>query len=303
MVKDKSRRMYTRLLTTLVALFIWIGTAGPATAAPEKYDFVVAQDGSDQFKTVQAALDAVPDFRKQETRILIRKGTYKEKLVLATSKIMVTLIGEDVKKTTLTFDDYAQKKNRFGEEVGTTGSSSFFIFGSDFTAENLTFENAAGPVGQGVAVRVDADRVFFKNCRFLGNQDTLYTYGEKSRQYYKNCYIEGTVDFIFGWSTAYFEDCEIFCKTSGYVTAASTAEGARYGYVFKNCTITGSAPENSFYLAGPGAPTLKRCSWNVSWAGRSSPKAGTTGASPRPSARPSMPNIKAPAPAPTRPRG
>jgi pectinesterase len=257
MGKDKSRRMNARMLRSLMGLFIWIGTALPTAAAPAKYDLVVAQDGSGQFKTVQAALDAVPDFRKQETRILIRKGIYKEKLVLATSKIMVTLVGEDVKKTILTFDDYAQKKNRFGEEVGTTGSSSFFIFGSDFTAENLTFENAAGPVGQGVAVRVDADRVFFKNCRFLGNQDTLYTYGEKSRQYYKNCYIEGTVDFIFGWSTAYFEDCEIFCKTSGYVTAASTPEGARYGYVFKNCTITGSAPEASFYLGRPWRPYAK----------------------------------------------
>ena len=121
MGKDKSRRMNARLLRSLMGLFIWIGTALPTAAAPAKYDLVVAQDGSGQFKTVQAALDAVPDFRKQETRILIRKGIYKEKLVLATSKIMVTLVGEDVKKTILTFDDYAQKKNRFGEEVGTTG--------------------------------------------------------------------------------------------------------------------------------------------------------------------------------------
>jgi len=220
----------------------------------KKYDFVVAQDGSGQFKTVQDAINAVPDFRKKETIIFIKNGTYREKLILPTSKTMVTFVGEDVKKTILTFDDFAQKKNRFGEEIGTTGSSSFFIFGSDFTAENITFENAAGPVGQGVAVRVEGDRVFFKNCRFLGNQDTLYTYGEKSRQYYQNCYIEGTVDFIFGWSTAFFEDCEIFCKNNGYVTAASTPEGAKYGYVFKNCTITGNAPKNSFYLGRPWRP-------------------------------------------------
>jgi len=241
----------------LLSLLLLLICISQVVAAERKYDFVVAQDGSGDFTTVQEAFNAVPDFRKKETVIFIKNGSYKEKLVLPASKNLVTLVGEDVKKTILTYDDFAQKKNRFGEEVGTTGSSSFFIFGSDFTAENITFENAAGPVGQGVAVRVEGDRVFFKNCRFLGNQDTLYTYGEKSRQYYQNCYIEGTVDFVFGWSTAFFEDCEIFCKNNGYVTAASTPEGAKYGYVFKNCTITGNAPENSFYLGRPWRPHAK----------------------------------------------
>ncbi|QMU27095.1 pectinesterase family protein [Adhaeribacter radiodurans] len=224
------------------------------SVAKQKYDFVVAQNGSGNFKTVQEAINAVPDFRKKITTIFIKNGTYREKLTLPTSKTLVTFIGEDVKKTILTFDDSAQKKNQFGEELGTTGSASFYIFANDFTAENITFANSAGPVGQAVAVRIDGDRVFFQNCRFLGNQDTLYTYGENSRQYYKNCYIEGTVDFIFGWSTAFFEDCQIFCKQTGFVTAAATMEGAKFGYVFKNCTITGSAIENSFYLGRPWRP-------------------------------------------------
>ena len=226
-------------------------------SAQKKYDFIVAQDGSGNFKTVQEAINAVPDFRKNITAIFIRKGIYKEKLILPTSKTLVHFMGEDVKNTILTYDDYAAKKNVFGEEQGTTGSASFYVFASDFTAENITFENAAGPVGQAVAVRIEGDRVFFKNCRFLGNQDTLYTYGENSRQYYKDCYIEGTVDFIFGWSIAVFEDCEIFCKQNGYVTAASTMEGAKYGYVFRNCHITGNAPENSFYLGRPWRPHAK----------------------------------------------
>lgn len=238
----------------LLAFTLMITLSG---AAQPKYDFVVAQDGSGQFKTVQEAINAVPDFRKKITTIFIKSGTYKEKLILPTSKTLVTLIGEDVKKTILTFDDFAQKKNRFGEEVGTTGSASFYIFGSDFTAENITFENNAGIVGQAVAVRIEGDRVYFKNCRFLGNQDTLYTYGEFSRQYYKNCYIEGTIDFIFGWSTAYFDNCEIFCKQNGYITAAATMQGTKYGYVFRNCTITGSAPEHSFYLGRPWRPHAK----------------------------------------------
>jgi pectinesterase len=217
----------------------------------------VAKDGTGTFKTVQEAIDAVPDFRKNQTTIFIKNGVYKEKLILATSKTNVKFVGEDAMKTIITNDDFAQRKNRFGEEMGTTGSSTFFVFGDDFSAENITFENSAGPVGQAVAVRIDGDRVTFNKCRFLGNQDTLYPHGEKSRQYYKDCYIEGTVDFIFGWSTAVFDNCTVFCKNSGYVTAASTLDTVRYGFVFINCKITGDAPANSFYLGRPWRPFAK----------------------------------------------
>jgi pectinesterase len=232
------------------------GLSGVARA--QAYDFVVAHDGSGNFRTVQEAILAVPDFRKNPTTIFIKNGTYKEKLILPASKTGVKLVGEDVNKTILTYDDFATRKNRFGEEMGTTGSTSFFVFGDEFRADNITFENAAGPVGQAVAVRIDGDRVIFNNCRFLGFQDTLYPHGEKSRQYYKDCYIEGTVDFIFGWSTAVFENCEIFCKKgSGYVTAASTPQEAPYGFVFLNCRLTGDAPANSYYLGRPWRPHAK----------------------------------------------
>ncbi|WP_372648126.1 pectinesterase family protein [Draconibacterium sp.] len=223
-------------------------------SSAKAWDFVVAKDGSGDFETVQEAIDAVPDFRKNRTTIFIKKGIYKEKLVLPASKTLVTFIGENLENTVLTYDDYASKKNRFGEEIGTTGSTSFYIFGEGFIAQNITFENSAGPVGQAVAVRIESDKVAFFNCRFLGYQDTLYPHGRNSRQYYKNCYIEGTVDFIFGWSTAVFEDCTIFCKTAGYITAPSTEESTKYGFVFLNCDITGNAPENSFYLGRPWRP-------------------------------------------------
>jgi len=222
------------------------------------YDFVVAKDGSGDFTTVQAAIDAVPDFRDEETIIFIKRGIYKEKLILPTSKTSVTFIGEDVEETILTYDDYASKKNRFGEEMGTTGSSSFFLFGDGFTAYNITFQNAAGPVGQAVAVRVDSDRAVFVNCRFLGFQDTLYTHGQNSRQYYKYCYIEGKTDFIFGSSTAVFDSCLIFCKKGGsYLTAASTDKGKKFGYVIMNSRITGNAPAESYYLGRPWRPYAK----------------------------------------------
>lgn len=206
------------------------------------YHFVVDPDGSGDFRTVQEAINAVPDFRKNETKIFIRKGTYREKLVLATSKTNVTFVGE---------------------EFGTTGSTSFFVFGDSFRAENITFENSSGPVGQAVAVRVDSDMVAFINCRFLGFQDTLYPHGEKSRQYYRDCLIEGTVDFIFGWSTAVFDRCTIVCKDHGFVTAPSTNEGVAYGFVFLDCRIKGNAPESSFYLGRPwrsfGKSAFLRC--------------------------------------------
>ena len=232
-----------------VCLFV---VAALAMNAQTRYDFVVAQDGSGNFKTVQDAFNAVPDFRKNTTTILIRPGIYKEKLVLAGSKTNVKLVGEDPLKTILTYDDFAARKNKFGEEMGTTGSSSFYIFGDGFSAENITFENAAGPVGQAVAVRISGDMITFTNCRFLGNQDTLYPHSEKSRQYYKDCYIEGTVDFIFGWSTAFFDHCTIFCKKGGgYVTAASTMQETKHGFIFSECKITGDAAESTFYLGRP----------------------------------------------------
>ncbi|MGI4737294.1 MAG: pectinesterase family protein [Janthinobacterium lividum] len=219
--------------------------------------FTVAQDGSGDYRTVQEAINAVPDLRKKETTIFIKKGTYKEKLILAGSKTMVHLVGEDRDQTILTYDDYNQKKNRFGEDMGTSGSSSIYIYGNDFSAENLTFQNSAGPVGQAVAVWVAGDKAKFKNCRLLGFQDTLYTFGPGSRQCYQNCYIEGTVDFIFGAGTAWFEDCTIFGKRGGFLTAASTPDTARYGYVFRRCKITGDAPANSYFLGRPWRPYAK----------------------------------------------
>lgn len=247
---------FRTLRRILLVKILWL-VFSIAHAQTGRYDFVVSKDSADDFLTVQEAINAVPDFRKNETRIFIRNGIYKEKLILPASKTNVTFIGERVEQTILTYDDYASKKNRFGEEMGTTGSTSFYIFADEFKAENITFENSSGPVGQAVAVRVDSDKVYFNNCRFIGNQDTLYPFGEKSRQYYKNCYIEGTVDFIFGWSTALFENCVIHCKTKGYITAASTLESTPVGFVFQNCRITGDAPENSFYLGRPWRPYSK----------------------------------------------
>ncbi|SMD32285.1 pectinesterase [Reichenbachiella faecimaris] len=217
-----------------------------------QYDMVVGQDPDSDFQSVQQAIDAIPDFRKAVTTIYIKSGTYKEKLVLPKSKSNVRFIGEDVNNTILTYDNFADRLNSFGEKMGTSGSASFYVFADGFTAENITFENSAGPVGQAVAVRVDGDRIVFKNCRFLGFQDTLYTYGNDSRQYYYNCYISGTTDFIFGASQVVFDQCTIFSKAGGhYITAANTSIEKEYGYVFLNCKLTGDAPKHDVYLGRP----------------------------------------------------
>lgn len=225
-------------------------------AQDSTYDMVVAQDSSGGYTTIQAAINAVPDYRKAgPTSILVKKGIYQEKIVIAESKEGVHLIGED--GVVLTYNDYASKPNIFGENKGTSGSASIYIFGPDFVAENITFENSSGPVGQAVACHVAADRAVFHRCRFLGFQDTLYTFGENTREYYEDCYIEGTVDFIFGKATAVFNRCELHSKqTGGFLTAPATPQNCRYGYVFYDCRLT--ADENvktgSVYLSRPWRP-------------------------------------------------
>lgn len=238
-------------------LFIFLLVLLVQSVVGQTKKITVAQDGTGDYETVQQAIDAVKDSNTFVTTIYIKNGVYKEKLRLTASKLNVHFIGESVDKTVLTYDDYAQKKDINGRDIGTSPSASFFIYGSDFTAENITFENSSGPVGQAVAVRVTGDKVTFINCRFLGFQDTLYTHGDNSRQYYYKCYIEGTVDFIFGASTALFECCTIFGKRGGFYTAASTPAEKKFGYVFIKCNITGDAPANSFYLGRPWRPAAK----------------------------------------------
>lgn len=206
-----------------------------------KYDFIVAQDGSGNFKTVQEAFDAVPKLKPKRTLIFVKNGTYKQVVTLDPDKSNVTLIGEDVEKVVLTYDNYSSKINpATNKGYGTSGSSSCFIKGSGFYAKNITFENASGPVGQALAIHIEGDKAVFNNCKFLGFQDTLY--GGDSRQYFKDCYIEGSTDFIFGSSTAFFDTCELYTKGGSAITAASTKEFVEFGYVFSNCKITGTGP-------------------------------------------------------------
>ena len=221
-------------------------------------DFVVAKDGSGDFFTVQEAVNATPDYCKQdETRIRIRKGVYREKLTIPANKEKLHLIGDDPGNTVITWDDYALKKGSTGYEMGTSATSTVFLHANDFLAENLTFENTAGDskeIAQACAITVNGDRVAFINCRFVANQDTVYTFGPGQRQFFRDCWIEGTTDFIFGFSTAWFENCVIMSKKNSYVTAASTPRGQKWGYVFRHCRLIHNEKATRVYLGRPWRP-------------------------------------------------
>ena len=226
------------------------------------WHIVISADGHGDYTTFQEGVNAIPDYSHKEiTRVLVREGIYKEEVSIPHTKFRVYFKGEDAEHTVITFDKYA-KMLWPGRDfpVGTSGSASIYIHASYITFEDLTFENSAGEgkdIAQAVAVFTDGDFLFFNRCRFLGNQDTLYTYGRYGkfggikRNYFKDCYIEGTTDFIFGTSIAYFEGCTIHSKKNSYVTAASTLEGQTYGYVFKDCTLTAAPGIDKCYLGRP----------------------------------------------------
>ena len=212
----------------------------------------VSQAGSARFKTVQAAIMSVPSGSRANPVIIhIAPGTYKELIYIQREKSFFRLIGDNPTNTILSFNLYAGITNAEGKPIGTFKTPSTTIDADDFTAENLTFENSAGPIGQALAIRVDGDRAAFRNCRFLGWRDTILI--NRGRQYFENCYVCGHVDFIFGAATAWFEKCEIHALRDGYLTAASTPVGSPYGYVFSNCKITGE----------PGVKTWLGRPWRI----------------------------------------
>jgi pectinesterase len=215
--------------------------------AKSKAVIIVAADGTGDFKTVQQAIDHVPDDNNRRVVIQIKPGRYEEQVRINSNKRLVTLRGEDARNTVLTYRLSAQ-------EAGNTRLAfSTFISANDFRAENVTFENSFGTGSQAVAMLIDADRGSFVNCRFLGWQDTLFING--GRHFFKDCYIEGHVDFIFGSATAFFDSCQIHSKGPGYITAHfRTSDNQKTGFVFYHCRLTGSDTGSGVYLGRPWRP-------------------------------------------------
>jgi pectinesterase len=215
----------------------------------EPRHITVAADGSGEFTSVQEAVNSIRAYMSDTTYMFIRNGTYHEKIVIPSWVTNLYMKGESAERTVITWNDHARIRN-----MGTFRTYTVWVLGSGFTAEEITFENNAEQLGQAVAVHVDADRVVFRRCRFLGNQDTLLTANQESRQYYEECYIEGTTDFIFGPATAWFERCHIHSKKNSYVTAASTVEDHGYGYIFNRCRLTAADSITQVYLGRPWRP-------------------------------------------------
>jgi len=223
--------------------------------------FTVAQDGSGNFKTIQEAVNAVRDHSELKAVIRVGKGIYKEKLVIPAWKKNILLIGESKEETIITNADYSgmdfpgkdfTKNNKFS----TYTSYTVLVQANDCSLQNLTIENTAGRVGQAVALATEADRIDVRNCNILGNQDTLYT-SKDGRNYFKDCFISGTTDFIFGEATVVFQSCTIKSLADSYITAASTTKDQAFGYVFFNCKLTASDEATKVYLGRPWRPYCK----------------------------------------------
>ncbi|MFT4221517.1 pectinesterase family protein [Dysgonomonas sp.] len=213
----------------------------------EKTEYIVDRNGTGDFRTIQEAINSV---RTADPRglitIRIKNGIYKEKLVIPPHVTNIKIVGEDRDKTIINYDDHANIN-----KMGTFKTYTFLLSGNDITLENLTIENSSAELGQAVALHIEGDRVVVRNCRLLGHQDTLYTGRDGARQYFENCYIEGTTDFIFGPATTWFEGCAIHCKKNSYITAANTPQNIKYGYIFNNCTVTVADGVTEMYLGRP----------------------------------------------------
>lgn len=243
--------MKKKLTMLIIALAAAIGAS-----AANKYDntdtIFVARDGTGEFRTLSEAIEVCRAFMDYTKVIYVKKGLYKEKVVVPQWLTNIEIVGEDRDETIITYDDHANIKLPGTDRgMGTFRSYTMRVEGNGITFKNITIENNAAQLGQAVALHTEGDRLTFINCRLLGNQDTIYTGTAGTRLYFKDCYIDGTTDFIFGPSTAWFENCTIHSKRNSYVTAASTPKDVKYGYVFNNCRLTADPGVTKVYLGRP----------------------------------------------------
>jgi pectinesterase len=232
-------------LLLLIALSLSV-TVQAAKSYDNPDTIVVARDGTGEFRTIDEAIEVCRAFMDYHKVIYIKKGTYKEKLVIPQWLQNIELCGEDRDETIITYDDHANIN-----KMGTFRTYTLKVEANDITLKNITIENNSARLGQAVALHTEGDRLVFINCRFIGHQDTIYTGMPYTRLYFKGCYICGTTDFIFGPSTAWFEDCTIESLVNSYVTAASTPADAAYGYIFNNCRLIAKENVDKVYLGRP----------------------------------------------------
>ena len=250
----------------LLAMMLFLA-AWPVLAA-NKYDnpdtLVVSRDGTGEFRTIDEAIEVCRAFMDYTKVIYVKKGVYKEKLIIPSWLTNITICGEDRDNTIITWDDHANIKMPVGgldseaavkgKPMGTFRTYTLKVQGSYITLKDITIENNAAKLGQAVALHTEGDHILVQNCRLLGNQDTVYTGVGGTRVAFYDCYIEGTTDFIFGPSIAWFQNCEIHSKANSYIIAASTPAGQKYGYVFYKCRLTADKDVDKVYLGRPWRP-------------------------------------------------
>jgi pectinesterase len=239
----------TRKIVLICAGAVLAASAARAQTDAKLLTAVVAKDGSGHFTTIQAAMAKIGmGSPEQPATIYVRSGVYRELVYAQREKRYVRLIGEDPETTVLIYGLHAGTTGPDGEKIGTFRTPTFFLDADDFTVENMTIQNDAGPVGQALAIAVNGDRVVFRNCRFLGHQDTVFL--NRGRQYFDGCSIVGTIDFLFGGATAWFENCDIRALASSFITATSTPPEAAYGFIFNRCRVIVAEGETT-YLGRP----------------------------------------------------
>ena len=233
----------------MAAVLLMCSAAALRSATQWKDTLIVARDGTGDYRTLTEAMEGIRAFMDYKVTVMIKNGLYKEKVVVPSWLQNVDFVGEDAEKTIITYDDHANIN-----KMGTFRTYTLKVEGNNLTFRNLTIENNAAQLGQAVALHTEGDRLLFVNCRLLGNQDTVYTGVAGTRLCFLNCYIEGTTDFIFGPSTALFQDCIIHSKRNSYITAASTPQDVAVGYVFRNSRLTAAPGVDKVYLGRPWRP-------------------------------------------------
>lgn len=233
--------MIRYVLIGLILLAASDSMAGPT--------FVVAKDGSGDFRTLQSAIDAMKSFPPERITIVVKRGVYREKVVVHEWNTRLSIVGEDKESTIISWDDHFKRIARGRNSTFLTPTMR--VDADDFVAQNLTIENTAGEVGQAIALAVNAKRAVFQMVRLLGNQDTLYVTGEGNRMFFDDCYVEGSTDFIFGGASAVFNNCTLHAKKNSYITAASTPANEVFGFVFINANLTAAPGVDAVYLGRP----------------------------------------------------
>ena len=232
-----------KLILTCCAAMMALGAW--ALPADIEYARVVAQDGSAKYSSINEAIynSMLPHFSYSPIYILVKKGTYREKIEIPEWLTGLVIVGEDRDQTIIINDDHQGKETDFSRQlpmktIMTFTSWTLRVSAARTQLHNLTIVNDSGRKGQALALHVEANEVLVKNCKLLGNQDTLYATGEQNEVLVVDTYIEGTTDYIFGSAQLFLDNCRLHCLTGSFITAASTPPGREFGFAIFNTKIT-----------------------------------------------------------------